>query len=259
MKTLKSLFCLVLTSILLLLATPALGQLADDSTNDEWEFVVAPYLLMGGVTGESTVGVVGPSQVELDFGDVLEKLQFAFMIRGEVYKGNWGLITDYFYMKLGDDIDTPGELLVADIELEQSIFELFISRRFRQDWGWVDVYGGIRYWDYGLDLSLEGLPQVSGITFNEGWLDPVIGGRIFFNASDRFLAGLRADIGGFGAGSDFTYTLQPGVGYHFSDWFTLMLQYKYLYTDYNNDKEGLELFAYKAATNGPLLGLVFRF
>jgi hypothetical protein len=38
-----------------------------------------------------------------------------------------------------------------------------------------------------------------------------------------------------------------------------MLQYKYLYADYNNGKDGLDFYSYNAATNGPLLGLLFRF
>ena len=273
------------------------GQGPGQDRGDDWEFVVAPYLLMGSVSGDATIGVAGPAEVDLDFGDVLEKLQFAFMIRGEVYKGNWGLIVDYLYLKLGDDLDGPAEI-ISDIELKQAVFELFLSRRFRQDWGWFDVYAGIRTWDFGLRLNLEGLEQVSALTFDQSWVDPVVGGRIFYNLSDRFIAGittmcttppvrppiprdprmapsaygaggagtsrpviagLRADIGGFGAGSDFTYTLQPGVGYHFSDLFTLMLQYKYLHTDYTNDEEGLNFFAYDAGMNGPLLGLVFKF
>jgi hypothetical protein len=239
--------------------TSSFAQSDGNTAGNDWEFVIAPYLFMGSLSGESTVGIAGPSEVDLDFGDILKKLQFAFMIRGEVYKGNWGLIADYLYLKLGDDIDTPGELLVADIEVKQGIFELFLSRRFRQGWGWFDVYAGIRTWDIGLRLNLDGLEQVSAVTFDQNWVDPVIGGRVFYQFSDRFLANFRADIGGFGAGSDFTYTLQPGLGYSFSDWFTLMLQYKYLATDYTNDKEGLDFFAYDANMNGPLLGLVFRF
>ncbi|MFZ9003453.1 MAG: hypothetical protein ACO20F_12165 [Robiginitalea sp.] len=234
------------------------GQGSGQGQGNDWEFVVAPYLFMGSLSGDATVGVAGPAEVDLNFGDILKKLQFAFMIRGEVYKGDWGLIADYLYLKLGDDIDGPVGI-IRDIEIKQGIFELFLSRRFRQDWGWFDIYAGIRSWDFGLRLNLEGLDQVSAVNFNQNWVDPVVGGRIFYKFSDRFLAGLRADIGGFGAGSDFTYTLQPGVGYHFSDWFTLMLQYKYLHTDYSNDEEGLDFFAFDAGMNGPLLGLVFKF
>ena len=235
----------------------ACGQGPAVVQSGDWEVRVAPYLLMGSVSGEAAIGVTGPSEVDLDFGDILEKLQVAFMVHGEVYKGDWGAILDYTYLKLGDDIATE-QAGVIDITQKQAIFEAFLSRRFRKEWGWFDVFGGIRHWDNKYKLELDGF-QVSSVSFNADWVDPVIGGRIYYNITDRFLAGFRGDIGGFGAGSDLTYTLQPGIGYHISDWFTLMLQYKYLYADYDNGKEGRDLYSYDAATNGPLLGLLFRF
>ncbi len=106
--------------------------------------------------------------------------------------------------------------------------------------------------------KLQGL-DITRISRDQDWVDPVFGGRIYFNVTERFTAGFRGDIGGFGLGSDIAYNLQPGVGYQFSDLFTVMLQYKYLYTRYDNEIDGINAFSYDAATNGPLLGLVFRF
>jgi len=241
----------------LCMAALSFGQDTPDPLYDEWEFTVAPYLLMASINGDAAIAVDGRSEVDLKFGDILKKLQFAFMMHGEVYKGNWGVMADYVYIKLGDDIDAPEEV-IADIELRQQIFEFFVSRRIHKYWGWFDVYGGIRSWNFGIDLNLEGL-EVTRVSFNQSWVDPVIGGRAVLNFSDRFTAIFRGDIGGFGAGSDFSFNLQAGVGYHFSDWLALMLQYKYLYVDYNNDKLPPDLFVYDAATNGPLLGVVFQF
>ena len=239
------------------LTTLTFGQDVRDTQYDDWQFTLAPYLLMASVSGDAAIAVDNRSEVDLKFGDLLKNLQFAFMMRGEVYKGNWGVMADYVYLKLGDDIDTPEEV-VADIEFRQSIFEFFVSRRIRHDWGWIDVYGGIRHWGFGIDLNLEGL-GLTRVSFKENWVDPVVGGRAVLQFSDRFTAIFRGDIGGFGAGSDFSFTVQPGVGYHFSNWFAVMLQYKYLYVDYNNDKSAPDLFIYDAATNGPLLGFVFQF
>ena len=247
----------ILLLALLCCTSQVLGQDVRDPQYDDWEFTLAPYLFMASINGDAAIAVDGRSEVDLNFGDLLKKLQFAFMMRGEVFKGNWGVMADYLYMRLGDDLDTP-EDVVANIELRQSIFELFVSRRIRHAWGWVDVYGGIRTWYFKTDLNLEGL-DVTRVSFKENWVDPVIGGRAVLQFSDRFKAIFRGDIGGFGVGSDFSYTAQAGVGYHFADWFGMSLQYKYLYVDYNNDKAAPDLFIYDAATNGPLLGMVFQF
>ena len=232
------------------------AQSSTTNDSDNWEITIAPYMLFGSLSGEATVGITGPTEVNADFGDLLKNLQFAFMIHGEAQKGKWGLITDYLYMKLGSDISTPtGGIL--DAEVKESILEVFANHRIRKDWGWIDIYGGIRWWDIDLNLELEGIVSGEG-NKNESWVDPVIGGRIYYK-SDRLLAGLRMDIGGFGLGSDFSYNIQPGIGYQFSDTFTLMLQYKLLDVDYNNGEEGRETFAMNTSTYGPLLGFVLQF
>lgn len=245
--------------ILVLLCSGGLiyGQTLPDPQFDEWEFTIAPYLFMASIQGDAAIAVDGRSEVDLKFGDILKKLQFAFMMRGEVYKGNWGVMADYVYMELGDDIDSS-EVVVTDVELKQRIFEFLVSRRIDQNWGWVDVYGGIRSWSFRTNLNLDGL-NVTRVSFNQNWVDPVIGGRAVLEFSDRISAVFRGDIGGFGVGSDFSFNIQLGVGYHFTDWFAAMLQYKYLYVDYNNDEEAPDLFIYDAGTNGPLLGFIFQF
>jgi len=257
MKAMKSSRKLLLVLCLFLSGLVSYSQGMAPSQKEKWEFVLAPYMFMAGTSGDAILGVTGPSEFDLKFGDILENLQFAFMLHGEAYKGDWGVIADYSYLKLGSDFDTPQEIL-RDITFKQSVFELFASRRFKKDWGIIDLYGGIRVWNYNIELAFQNI-QISRITRKQDWVDPTIGGRVFFNVSKRFLAGLRADMGGFGLGSKFAFNLQPGIGYQFSDLFSLMLQYRYLSTDFDNDKEGIDYFEIDASTQGPLLGLVFRF
>ena len=224
---------------------------------EQWEITIAPYMLLGSINGETTIGLAGPAEVDVEFKDLLEKLQFSIMLHAEAQIGKWGIITDFIYMKLGQDLNTPTEG-VLEASVQESILEVFANYRIKKDWGSIDLYGGIRRWDINVDLELEGI--LSGeANRDEGWVDPVIGGRIFYNFSNKIVSGLRMDIGGFGAGSDFSYNLQLGLGYHFSDLFTLMLQYKYLSSDYKNGKDGRDFFALDAVTHGPLIGFIFQF
>lgn len=257
MKAVKTTRNMLLLLVFLLSGMLAYSQGIPPSKKEKWEFLLAPYVFMAGTSGDAVLGITGPSEIDLKFGDVLENLQFAFMLRGEAYKGNWGIMVDYSYLKLGSEFDTPQEIL-RDITFKQSIFELFASRKFEKDWGVIHLFGGIRVWNYNMELAFQNI-QISRITRKQDWVDPTIGGRIYYNVSDRFIAGLRADMGGFGLGSKFAFNLQPGIGYQFSDVFSLMLQYKYLYADFDNDKEGIDYFEIDSSTYGPLLGLVFRF
>ena len=83
-------------------------------------------MLFGSVSGDATLGAQGPVQGEASFGDILENLQFAFMLYGEVYKDKWGLMADYLYLKLGSDISTP-KGGVVDAAFRQTIVEVIGS------------------------------------------------------------------------------------------------------------------------------------
>jgi hypothetical protein len=248
----------LLVLVLLLSAAFSFGQDETVTTDPQWEFTIAPYMLFGSVNGDARLGPTAGAEVDASFKDILEKLKFAFMLHGEAYRGRWGLMADYMYLKLGSDISTPQDGIV-EAELKESIFEVFGSYRIKKEWGWYDVYAGIRAWNLKVGLELQDA-EVPSVNADQNWVDPVIGGRVFYETPSNIILGMRADIGGFGVGSNFSYNLQPMVGYQFSDLFTLMLQYKYLYADYENGTEGTpRYFALDAATNGPLLGFVFRF
>ena len=62
------------------------------------------------------------------------------------------------------------------------------------------------------------------------------------------------DVGGFGAGSDFTWQVALGAAYDFSKTISGKFGYRYLSVDY--DKGG---FAYDMKTRGVHLGLGIRF
>ena len=67
----------------------------------------------------------------------------------------------------------------------------------------------------------------------------------------------RADIGGFGVGSDLTWNLVGLLGYEFDLLgapATVLGGYRVLYQDYENGN-GSDKFAYEIYTYGPILGL----
>jgi hypothetical protein len=223
-----------------------------------WEIVLAPYALFANIVGDAGVGRAGPADVDVDFDDILEALELGAMGHAEVRVGRWGLLSDVAYMKLGDDISTPrGGVL--DAEVEQLELEAYLSYRFPLKWGWVDAYAGARYWNIGIDLKLTGPLTTISSDRREEWVDPVVGGRILFDATECLSLGMRADIGGFGAASDFSWNVVATVNWHVTDWFALTVGYRALGVDYDNDESGADSFSYDTITHGPLLGFLFIF
>ena len=75
--------------------------------------------------------------------------------------------------------------------------------------------------------------------------------------SARFTGQFRAEIGGFGIGSDLAWQLQAMAGYRFSKLFDLTAGYRVISLDYQSG-EGLSTFVYDMVTFGPMIRLGFN-
>ena len=139
------------------------------------------------------------------------------------------------------------------------------GRRFHLD-GFVG--GRVTYID--TDLGLRALGAVTlpdgtvlpagtkvGVSDSEAWFDPFIGARIHYDITKTFALGLRADIGGFGIGSEFAWQAAAFVDWKF-DLFgadaALLLGYRALGQDYQDND-----FEWDVIAHGPAIGLNIAF
>jgi len=74
----------------------------------------------------------------------------------------------------------------------------------------------------------------------------------------KFIYQFRADIGGFGLGSDLTWQIQAYAGYRFSKLFQITAGYRIMSIDYEKGS-GQDRFLYDMNTFGPVLRLGFNF
>ena len=246
---------------LFILAFTGAGLLAQ-SSNDDWQVLILPYGLFANIEGEAAVGRTDPVPVDVSFGQILENLQIGGMLHSEVHKGSWGVVLDFAFMALGTSSSIAGGPAVLDADVDQLVLEAFLSYRKPLSRGWIEAYGGIRYWDLDVNLGLRS--PLSDGSFNlrrgESWTDPVIGTRLRHDFTDKAFLLANGDIGGFGVSSDFSWNLQGGLGYDLSKRLTLIIQYRSLSVDFDNGKQGTpEFLAYDTNTHGPLIGLGFRF
>jgi hypothetical protein len=215
-----------------------------------WRFSVSPYLLMPYMTG--TTGV-GDLSVDLDAnpGDIFSRLQFGAMLAAEANNGTWGVGLDGIYMDLDQD-GTAGPV-TGRVGLQQGVLELTGYRRVA---GWAEVLLGGRVNFISAALASEGL-QARSAEGDATWFDPVLGARLHAANTGKWVLMVRADIGGFGIGSDFAWQVYPRVGYRFSSLFGLDLSYRVISMDYTGS--GSPGFRYDVTTFGPELGVTFHF
>ncbi|MGZ8231696.1 MAG: hypothetical protein ACXWUS_18870, partial [Burkholderiales bacterium] len=234
---------------------------------DRWTFEATPYLWAAGIKGDTQVGSLPSTSVDVPFSDILSNLDFAAMGTFEARKGRWGFLFDAVYLKLSPSATArrtgPGPIgatltATADLKLEQTMLTGAVVYRVIEGPTAFDVLGGLRYTK--LDLSAEinaslfaltGTAQRSG---DKDWTDPIVGLRAVHRIADRWSLDGYADVGGFGVSSDITWQLSAGVNYEISRTFTARGGYRILKVDY--DKGGV---VYDMKTSGIYFGLGIRF
>lgn len=229
---------------------------------DDWTFSVEPYLLAASIAGDTSMGRVTGVDVDVDFSTILEKLDMAAMIHFEAHSGNgWGFAIDYGFMKLSDDIfgERGG---IVDARIRQGTLEGLLIRQSRNEASGLEYFAGFRWWDNDIDIAIDPaiLPGTIENRVDASWIDLIVGARWTRDLNERWQMQLRGDIGGFGIESDFTSALSASFLYQFSPRFSLDLQYKALWVDYEKGTSGQpSYFSYDTVTHGPIVGLKISF
>jgi len=266
-------------------ATVARAEQAIAPAN-QWTVSFTPYgwtpFLDGDVTVKGRTVSIDVTPIE-----VLEDLErVPWMSYAEARKGRFAFYNDIFYANLGADASAArtfgiGNTLTASlgVDFEEAVVELGGAYEIAK---WpsggssstaIDILGGARYWYQNMTIKLAvddgggGLinPRPGLFIARAGsvdWIDPVIGGRIRHQVAPGQELVLRADIGGFGAGSEFSWnafaayswTVAVCEGVTYSG----VLGYRALDVDYEQGA-GLNKYEYDVLMHGPLVGLTVEF
>ena len=235
---------------------------------ESWSFEVSPYLFASALNG--TVKVRGiESDIDMSFSDIWEDLDGpAFMGFIEAGKRPWFLFFEGFYVKLSDAgaqswTGPLGNTNTGDLEISvtEQFYLLGAGRRLREEHVKIDAFVALRYTKLDGDLNLvrttgsrllpDGSNSVSG---DQDWWDPLIGIRLTAPIAERWAFVVIGDFGGFGIGSDVTYSIMTGINWQFSDRFSSKIGYRYFYQDYSDDD-----FEWDMALSGPYMGVGIRF
>jgi len=150
------------------------------------------------------------------------------MISAEISKGKFFLSPTYIYTKLGSEkiawtseIGEKSILVLPDIKL--NIVEVIAGGRFRiNDFIILDPFAGFRYTNYHLFGSIQRVKDTTSFDEKVDYWDPVVGLQMHYFLHPRVPIIIKADIGGFGAGSDFSWTTSINSGYTLSPSFDLL-------------------------------------
>jgi hypothetical protein len=210
----------------------------------------------------------------------------------EARKDRFSIFTDVIYMHLGINASATRTRGVdklnatvgasAGLEIDMTIAELAAAYEVAH-WGAtsmpgsgtaIDLYGGARAWWLKGDASvaLSGTVNIGDLTRNAdgtlaatgrlNWVDPIVGVRLRHQLAPNWNLVASADVGGFGAGSKFSWKVAAAVNYDFyvhdNVIWSAMLGYKALHVDYLKGS-GLNQFEFDMTLYGPVFGVSARF
>lgn len=258
-----------------LLAASSLVQ-----AQEQWAYSLTPYVWLPSINGklkyEIPPGAGGAPEVDTGPNNYLENLSMVLMLAGEARKGDWGIFTDFIYLKFDKQksnvsaIDFGGSRVStsADVSTRSGLkgyeWTIGASRTvLKSPRATLDILGGLRYFhieantDWQLAATVSGpgggqtFPAAGSISRKSDLYDGIIGvrGRVRWGDTPWF-SPYHLDVGG---GSSTTWQGVLGVGYGFK-WGDMVLAYRTLYYDQGGDKL-LQNFRF----SGPTLGATFRF
>jgi hypothetical protein len=201
---------------------------------------ITPYVWMTTMNGNLTVnGEIRP--INFTFEDFFKFSNLGLNGHIELKKPQWALLFDYNYV----------DLLVGNTYTELVLWELGFGWRLSKG---IEIIAGGRY--FKSEVEYRDDPE----NINKGkqsWTDPIIGGRMSWDMTRSLVFTARADVGGFGIGSEFEWNIIAGVGYRLSN-ISFTGFYRIWYAKYENGT-GDDLFVYDMTTSGPGLAMVMHF
>ncbi len=238
-----------------------------------WNYEFQLYGLAIFIQGDASFGrdTLLPGGIDTVSGDIdetpssiIDKLEMGAMAHFEAHQNSgWGLWLDYVFMNLGVGAAPDKDFIKnVDVGIYQGILEAFATYRVPLEKGYMDYFGGVRWWHNEFDLALSSsLPIFNGTKHRTiDWYDPVLGARWTYPMNENWSFRVRGDVGGFGIESDFSAVIEIGALYDINEDWQVDLRFKSLWVDYEEGAKGTaDYFAYDTVNFGPIIGITYKF
>lgn len=236
-------------------------------TSPDWVLQITPYMWAAGLKGDISPFRRAPTiGIEKSFSDVMDDLNFGGFMNLWARHDRFVLSGDMMYVDTTDSHAfgplpalpiplPPGTIIEGSVDSKQFMATLQGGYRVLDTPDFtLDALAGARFWHISNDVTVSalGMSRTYGESFS--WVDPVVGLRAFLPLTDKLSVQAQADIGGFGAGADFTWSAMATINYTMTDHLSISVGYKVLDVDYSSDGH-----VYDTRLSGPVLGMTLRF
>lgn len=233
-------------------AAAALGcGLAGPVAADEWEASATLYLWASGLMGTQSLFGLPPVDVDVRFGDILNKVDMAGAGIFEIRNAQFGFLGELNYVQLSAEAAGPAGVLTGTME-SKAFFALAAATWNVADVAGqrVDLIGGVKYFRFANSLRLA--PGALAASDTAAWVDATVGIKASVPLSENWSLKTWAMIGA--GGSDLSWDALAAVDYRFSDAWSASFGYRATGVDYTSGA-----FSYDMRQYGPIFGVTRRF
>jgi hypothetical protein len=249
----KILRCSALAVVVSFLAV--LAPAAQAAEGEGWDWMVAPYGWAASIGTDLRSGQppAGGTSTDVDFDDIVDKIDGAFEMHVEGQGDDFGVFADFTFLGLADEKDHPR--FHSESDLDTRLFEIAaVWSPGEQRHQGIELFAGLRYIDVDATVQLDPENPLfdttrldGGATFN----DFMLGARYTWAISDRWGVTFRGD-GSFGD-TEGTWNTSVVADYKTKHgaW---LFGYRYLSVEMETRGNRFDI-----TMNGPMIGYGFMF
>lgn len=230
---------------------------------DKWHVEITPFLVLPWVSGEVQSELLS-EEFGIDPSDFLSTLKGTFMMGAGVSKGKFFVNAGYIYNyneieKILWTSQNGNQSIVAQPEMQRHILDVTGGARLRYDAKfYMDYFAGFRYTNYHILGEVEGITNVKELDEHQDFWDPVLGFQVHYYPHPKVPVELKADFGGFGVGSKFTWSAWFNSGYTLSPVVDLIAGFAALSYEYESDTKSGNTYGMTSLTYGFDFGARFN-
>ncbi|MCS3431798.1 hypothetical protein [Klebsiella sp. BIGb0407] len=252
-------------------------QIPVEEERQPWVFQISPFIWAAGISGRVAPFQRGETvEVNQSFSEVLSNLNLGSFTNIWARNGRLVFSGNIMYAD-GTDRQTYNDLPAFQVpgitgvipqgthisgraDSTQFMTTMMGGYRIKDTPHYtLDLLGGLRYWFIRNNVRVNASHPSIGdqrVSYGEKfwWIDPLIGARGFVPVTDNISFMSEIDAGGFGIGSEYTWSVLSTVNYTFANSLTLSAGYKAFKVNY--DRSG---HVHDILQSGPVLGLTWSF
>ena len=230
----------------------------------EWDWALVPYLWGSDVSADVFINDEPVIGGDLEFSDILDKLDMALQLHFEGRRGKGGLFFDLTYLDTSDSsVREANPPLPGGTEVRGDTTLFFVEaggfyRPSGESFGF-DVLFGARISDIDMTIDIirpDPLPP-SSVNAADTLTDGFVGVRYSTSFANNWLFSIRGDVGA--GDSETSWNAVALLGYSFGrdNRYAAMFGYRHLYMEL----ETTDTVTVRVETtmSGPMAGFMFRF